>query len=157
MSFQPNSPAARDVAYFLHPYTNAKAHEQNGPMIIERGEGVYVYDDAGKPYLEAMAGLWCASLGFNEKRLVKAATDQLNKLPYYHTFAHKAHLPGIDLAEKLIKLAPVPMSKVFFCSSGSEANDTAIKLVWYYNNARGRHAKKKFISRIKGYHGVTIA
>ncbi|HEY9566573.1 MAG TPA: aspartate aminotransferase family protein [Thalassobaculum sp.] len=157
MSFQPNSPAARDVAYFLHPYTNAKAHEQNGPMIIERGEGVYVYDDAGKPYLEAMAGLWCASLGFNEKRLVQAATDQLNKLPYYHTFAHKAHLPGIDLAEKLINLAPVPMSKVFFCSSGSEANDTAIKLVWYYNNARGRHAKKKFISRIKGYHGVTIA
>src|SRR3546814_11318979 len=95
-----NSPAARDVAYFLHPYTNAKAHEQNGPMIIERGEGVYVYDDAGKPYLEAMAGLWCASLGFNEKRLVQAATDQLNKLPYYHTFAHKAPLPGIDLADK---------------------------------------------------------
>lgn len=157
MSFQPNSPAARDVAYFLHPYTNAKAHEQQGPMIIERGEGVYVYDDAGKPYLEAMAGLWCASLGFSESRLVKAAADQMSKLPYYHTFAHKAHLPGIDLAEKLIKLAPVPMSKVFFCGSGSEANDTAIKLVWYYNNARGRHAKKKFISRIKGYHGVTIA
>jgi len=157
MSFQPNSPAARDVAYFLHPYTNAKAHEQHGPMIIERGEGVYVYDDAGKPYLEAMAGLWCASLGFNEKRLVQAATDQLNKLPYYHSFAHKSHLPGIDLAERLIQLAPVPMSKVFFCSSGSEANDSAIKLVWYYNNARGRHAKKKFISRIKGYHGVTIA
>ncbi|MEQ8398141.1 aspartate aminotransferase family protein [Thalassobaculum sp.] len=157
MSFQPNSPAARDVAYFLHPYTNAKAHEEQGPMIIERGEGVYVYDDAGKPYIEAMAGLWCASLGFSESRLVKAATDQMNKLPYYHTFAHKAHLPGIDLAERLIKLAPVPMSKVFFCGSGSEANDTAIKLVWYYNNARGRHAKKKFISRMKGYHGVTIA
>jgi 4-aminobutyrate--pyruvate transaminase len=157
MSFQPNSPAARDVAYFLHPYTNAKAHEEQGPMIIDRGEGVYVYDDAGKPYLEAMAGLWSASLGFNEQRLVKAATEQMQKLPYYHTFAHKAHLPGIDLAEKLIQLAPVPMSKVFFCSSGSEANDTAIKLVWYYNNARGRHAKKKFISRIKGYHGVTIA
>ena len=157
MSFQPNSPAARDVAYFLHPYTNAKAHEEQGPMIIERGQGVYVYDDAGKAYIEAMAGLWCASLGFDEKRLVKAATAQLEKLPYYHTFAHKAHLPGIDLAEKLIQLAPVPMSKVFFCSSGSEANDTVIKLVWYYNNARGRHAKKKFISRIKGYHGVTVA
>ena len=157
MSFQPNSPAARDVAYFLHPYTNAKAHEEHGPMIIERGEGVYVYDDSGKAYIEAMAGLWCASLGFNEKRLVKAATAQLEKLPYYHTFAHKAHLPGIDLAEKLVKLAPVPMSKVFFCSSGSEANDTVVKLVWYYNNARGRHAKKKFISRIKGYHGVTVA
>ncbi|NQW11758.1 MAG: aspartate aminotransferase family protein [Alphaproteobacteria bacterium] len=157
MSFQPNSPAARDVAYFLHSYTNAKAHEEQGPMIIERGEGVYVWDDGGKKYLEAMAGLWCASLGFNEDRLVKAATEQMKKLPYYHTFAHKAHLPGIDLAEKLIKLAPVPMSKVFFANSGSEANDTAMKLVWYYNNARGRHAKKKFISRVKGYHGVTIA
>jgi len=157
MSFQPNSPAARDVAYFLHPYTNARAHEENGPMIITKGDGVYVYDDGGKQYLEAMAGLWCASLGFKEDRLVKAATEQMQQLPYYHTFAHKAHLPGIDLAEKLIGLAPVPMSKVFFAGSGSEANDTAMKLVWYYNNARGRHAKKKFISRVKGYHGVTIA
>jgi 4-aminobutyrate---pyruvate transaminase len=157
MPFQANSPAARDAAFFLHPYTNARAHEENGPMIIERGEGVYVYDDGGKQYLEAMAGLWCASLGFNEERLVKAATDQMRKLPYYHTFAHKAHLPGIDLAEKLIATAPVPMSKVFFAGSGSEANDTVVKLVWYYNNARGRHAKKKFISRIKGYHGVTVA
>ncbi|WPZ36842.1 aspartate aminotransferase family protein [Thalassobaculum sp. OXR-137] len=157
MSFQPNSPAARDVAYVLHPYTNARAHEENGPMIITKGDGVYVYDDGGKQYLEAMAGLWCASLGFNEDRLVKAATKQMETLPYYHTFAHKAHLPGIDLAEKLINLAPVPMSKVFFAGSGSEANDTAMKLVWYYNNARGRHAKKKMISRVKGYHGVTIA
>src|SRR3546814_16806232 len=118
-------------------------------MIIERGEGVYVYDDAGKPYLEAMAGLWCASLGFNEKRLVQAATDQLNKLPYYHTFAPKAHLPGIDLAEKLINLAPVPMSKVFFCSSVSEANTPASKLVCYYHTARGRPAKKKIIRLTK--------
>src|SRR3546814_17580746 len=125
-------------------------------MIIERGEGVYVYDDAGKPYLEAMAGLWCASLGFNEKRLVQAATDQLNKLPYYHTFAHKAHLPGIDLAEKLINLAPVPMSKVFFCSSGSEANDTEINLVWYYNTASDRTAKKTYNSPNKGYNDTPI-
>ncbi|MDA0339081.1 MAG: aspartate aminotransferase family protein [Proteobacteria bacterium] len=157
MSFQPNSPAARDVAYFLHPYTNARAHEENGPMIITKGDGVYVYDDGGKQYLEAMAGLWCASLGFNESRLVKAATKQLETLPYYHTFAHKAHLPGIDLAEKLINLAPVPMSKVFFAGSGSEANDTAMKLVWYYNNALGRPEKKKIIARDKAYHGVTVA
>jgi 4-aminobutyrate--pyruvate transaminase len=157
MSFQPNSPAARDVAYFLHSYTNARAHEKQGPMIITKGEGVYVWDDGGKQYLEAMAGLWSASLGFKEDRLVEAATKQMQTLPYYHTFAHKAHLPGIDLAEKLVNLAPVPMSKVFFAGSGSEANDTAMKLIWYYNNARGRHAKKKIISRVKGYHGVTIA
>src|SRR3546814_16356378 len=112
-------------------------------MIIERGEGVYVYDDAGKPYLEAMAGLWCASLGFNEKRLVQAATDQLNKLPYYHTFAHKAHLPGIDLAEKLLNLAPVPMSKVSFCSSGSEANATAPTHARYNHNTPAPPAHQK--------------
>ena len=157
MTLQPNSPAARDVAYLLHPYTNFKAHEAKGPMIIDRGEGVYVYDDAGNRYLEAMAGLWSASLGFSEPRLVEAATKQMQKLPYYHQFAHKSHEPGIDLAEKLIGLAPVPMSKVFFANSGSEANDTAMKIVWYYNNARGRHHKKKIISRIQGYHGVTIA
>lgn len=157
MSFQPNSPAARDVAYLIHPYTNMKAHAESGPMIIERGEGVYVYDDAGKKYLEGLAGLWSNSLGWGNQRLVDAATKQMQQLPYYHTFAHKSHLPGIDLAEKLVNMAPVPMSKVFFANSGSEANDTAIKLIWYYNNARGRHHKKKLIGRIEGYHGVTIA
>ena len=79
------------------------------------------------------------------------------KLPYYHTFAHKAHDVGIELAEKLLSIAPVPMSKVFFVNSGSEANDTIVKLVWYYNNALGRPAKKKIISRTKAYHGVTVA
>lgn len=157
MSFQPNSAAARDVAYVLHPYTNLKAHEQQGPMIIERGEGVYVYDEGGKKYLEAMAGLWSTSLGFKSDRLKQAAMKQFDTLPYYHTFAHKSHLPGIDLAEQLIKRAPVEMSKVFFNNSGSEANDTAIKIIWYYNNALGRHAKKKIIGRVNGYHGITLA
>jgi 4-aminobutyrate---pyruvate transaminase len=157
MTIQPNSPAARDVAYMIHPYTNLKAHEESGPMIIVRGEGCYVYDDSGKKYLEGLAGLWSASLGFSVDRLTKAATKQMETLPYYHTFAHKSHLPGIDLAEKLIGLAPAQMAKVFFANSGSEANDTAIKLIWYYNNARGRHHKKKIIGRVEGYHGVTIA
>src|SRR3546814_18987624 len=108
MSFQPNSPAARDVAYFLHPYTNAKAHEQNGPMIIERGEGVYVYDDAGKPYLEALAGPWCAPLGFYEKRLVQAAPAHPNQPPSYNTLDSNAHLPCLALPEMLLNLAPLP-------------------------------------------------
>jgi 4-aminobutyrate--pyruvate transaminase len=153
----PSKSAARDVATTIHPYTNLKLHEAEGPMVITEGDGVYVIDENGKRYIEGLAGLWCVSLGFSEKRLAEAAYRQMLKLPYYHTFAHKATDTGIELAEKLLSIAPVPMSKVFFVNSGSEADDTAAKLVWYYNNALGRPKKKKIISRIKGYHGVTIA
>ncbi|MFP5517379.1 MAG: aminotransferase, partial [Alphaproteobacteria bacterium] len=97
------------------------------------------------------------SLGWGEERLVQAAAKQMRQLSSYHIFGHKSHEPGIDLAEKLIGLAPVPMSKVFFANSGSEANDTAIKLIWYYNNALGRPEKKKILSRQRAYHGVTVA
>ena len=157
MSVRPNSPAARDIAYHLHPYTNARKHEEQGPLIISEGKGVMVRDDQGNEYIEAMAGLWCTALGFSEPRLIKAATAQLEKLPYYHSFAHKVPEAVIDLSEKLIELAPVPMSKAFFANSGSEANDTVVKMIWYYNNARGRPEKKKIIGRIKGYHGITVA
>ncbi len=153
----PNSAAARDVAYSLHPYTNARKHEETGPLIIEHGKGIYVYDDQGKEYIEGMAGLWSVAVGFGEKRLVQAAAAQLDKLPYYHTFSHKAHIPSIDLAERLVKLTPSRLQRVFFANSGSEANDSVVKLVWYYNNAIGRPKKKKIISRIKAYHGITVA
>ena len=149
--------ARRDIATSIHPYTNLKLHETEGPIVITEGEGVFVRDENGKSYLEGLAGLWCASLGFSERRLAEAAYRQMLKLPYYHTFAHKAHDVGIELAEKLLSIAPVPMEKVFFVNSGSEANDTVVKLVWYYNNALGRPRKKKIISRAKAYHGVTVA
>jgi 4-aminobutyrate--pyruvate transaminase len=152
-----NSNAARDIANVLHPYTDHKAHQQAGPVVITRGKGVRVWDDQGKEYIEAVAGLWCASLGFDNERLVQAATTQMRKLPFYHAFTAKSHEPMIDLAEMLIERAPVPMSKVFFGNSGSEANDSAIKMVWYYNNALGRPGKKKIISRRKAYHGITVA
>src|SRR5215469_2177157 len=151
-----NSPSARDIATLLHPYTNLKAHQKKGPLIIARGRGVKVYDDQGKEYIEGLAGLWCVSLGFNEPRLVEAARRQMEVLPYYHSFASKSHGPAIELAERILDLLPDTMSKVFFNNSGSEANDTAIKMVWYYNNALGRPHKKKIISRAKAYHGVTI-
>ncbi|MDA8253182.1 MAG: aspartate aminotransferase family protein [Rhodospirillales bacterium] len=152
-----NSAAARDVAFALHPYTDLRAHLDTGPMVISRGQGVRVWDDAGKGYIDAIAGLWCASLGFSNERLVEAAARQMRTLPFYHTFAAKSHEPMIELAEMLIARAPVPMSKAFFANSGSEANDTAIKMVWYFNNALGRTHKKKIIGRIKGYHGITVA
>jgi 4-aminobutyrate--pyruvate transaminase len=157
MSARLNSAQARDIAHYLHPYTNLSVHEKEGPLVITRGEGVYVYDDAGNRYIEGMSGLFCASLGFSEERLVEAAARQMRKLPFYHVFGGKSNEPGIDLAERLIELSPVPMSKVFFANSGSEANDTAVKLVWYYHNAIGKPQKKKIISRIRGYHGVTVA
>src|SRR6266700_380869 len=157
MSMLPNSQEARDVAYQLHPYTNARTHQQAGPLVIERGEGPYVFDASGKRYFEAMAGLWSVGLGFNEKRLVEAAHRQMQALPFYHTFSAKSHGPSIDLAEKLVALAPVPMSKVFFTNSGSEANDTVLKLIAYRSNALGQPQRKKVISRMRAYHGVTIA
>ncbi|MGB0504794.1 MAG: aminotransferase [Pikeienuella sp.] len=147
---------ARDVEALLHPYTNAVAHRKAGPHVIESGEGVYVFDEQGNRFIEGMAGLWCAGLGFGDEELIEAAREQLGKLPYYHLFGGRSYEPAIELAEKIKDMAPVPMSKVIYQSSGSEANDTQIKLVWYYNNARGKPEKKKIISRVKGYHGVTI-
>ncbi|WFU18092.1 aspartate aminotransferase family protein [Bradyrhizobium sp. CB3481] len=157
MSIRPNSIEARDVARVLHPYTNAVAHEKVGPMMIERGDGIYVIDNEGNRYIEGLAGLFCASLGFSEQRLMDAAYRQMQKLPFYHSFGGKSHDTAVELAERLVDLSPVPMSKVFFVNSGSEANDTAIKLAWYYHNSIGRPAKKKIISRMRAYHGVTIA
>jgi len=152
-----NSAASRDVAHVLKPYTNLKKHRTVPPLLVTRGEGVHVFDEGGREYIEGMAGLWCASLGFSEPRLVKAATDAMSRIPFYHQFTHKGHDLAADLAEKLKSLAPVPMSRVFFANSGSEANDTVIKMVWYLNNALGRPQKKKIIARKRGYHGVTVA
>jgi 4-aminobutyrate--pyruvate transaminase len=149
--------ASRDIATAIHPYTNLKLHETEGPLVITEGDGVFVRGEDGKQYLEGLSGLWCVSLGFSERRLAEAAYRQMLKLPFYHTFAHKATDIGIELAEKLLSIAPVPMTKVFFVNSGSEANDTVVKLIWYYNNAIGRPRKKKIISRTKAYHGVTVA
>ncbi len=152
-----NSLARADIATTLHPYTNARRHEEKGPLVIARGEGIHVYDEAGKQYSEGLAGLWSVGVGFNEKRLVDAAHKQMQALPYYHTFAHKAHEPSIRLAEKLVEMTPEGLDRVFFTNSGSEANDTVVKMVWYMNNALGRPEKKKFLARIKGYHGITVA
>ncbi len=155
--FAANSPEARDIANHLHPYTNPDLLRENGPQIINGGHGIYVEDNDGTQFIEGMSGLWCASFGFGEKELVDAAITQLQKLPFYHSFTGKTVNPAIDLAEALMKIAPQGLDKVFFCNSGSEANDTAIKMVWYYHAAIGKPEKKKIISRKRGYHGVTLA
>lgn len=149
--------AARDVETLVHPYTNLATFRETGPLVLERGHGVWVYDEGGKPYLEGMAGLWCTALGYSNEELVEAASEQLSRLPFTHLFSGRSHDPAIELAETLKELMPCPTSKVFFTSSGSEANDTQVKLLWYLNNALGRPRKKKIVSQLRGYHGVTVA
>ena len=148
---------ARDMASLLHPFTNLTQLRQNGPTVISRGAGVFVYGADGKDYLEAMGGLWCTALGWGEEELAETAAEQMRKLSFQHIFGGKSHEPAIALAEKLKDVSPFPVGKVFFANSGSEANDSQIKFMWYAANARGQTKKKKIIARDKAYHGVTLA
>ena len=150
VNYIPNSIEARDVASLVHMQTNLRRHQQEGPLVIARGEGCRVFDDSGRDYIEAVAGLWCASLGFGSERLAKVAYEQMRKLGYYHLYRHRSTEPAIELAETLLKIAPVPMARVVFQCSGSEANDTAIKLAWYYWNAVGKPQRTKIIARQHG-------
>ena len=137
--------------------TNLALHEERGPLMIERGKGIYVYDIEGKEYIEGLAGLWCTALGYGVEELAETAAEQMRKLSFGHLFGSKTHEPAIALAERLKQMVPIDNGRVFFGNSGSEANDSQVKFVWYYNNAIGRPEKKKIISRRRAYHGVTVA
>jgi len=145
-----------DLAHFVHPQTDLAAHADTGPLVIARGDGVFVEDIDGNRYLEGMAGLWCTGLGFSEPRLVEAARRQLEILPYYQSFAGRGHEAGIRLADELAAIAPAGLRHVFFASSGSEANDSAIKFAWYYWAAQGAPERTTILARRRAYHGVTI-
>ena len=149
--------AVRDIETVIHPYTNLARHREVGPLILNEGRGIYLYDDQGKRYIEGMAGLWCTALGYGNQEIAEAGAEALRKVSFTHAFGGKSHDGVIELSEKLKELAPCPASKILFGTSGSEANDMQIKLSWYYNNARGKREKKKIISRVRAYHGVTIA
>ena len=140
---------SRDVEALLHPTTNLFTHKTAGPLVLERGEGIYVVDSDGKRYIEGLAGLWCTALGYGNQELIETAKEQMGKLSFTHLFGGRSHEPAIELAEKIKAIAPCPTSKVFFTASGSETNDSQIKLAWYYNNARGKPNKKKIICRVK--------
>jgi 4-aminobutyrate--pyruvate transaminase len=154
---RPNSIEARDQRSVIHGLTNLKTHLECGPLIMDCGRGVWVKDAHGNEYIEGMSGLWCLSLGFGQKRLIAAATKQMETLAYYHLTNHRSHGPVIELAEKLLSISPVPMSHVWFANSGSEANDCAARIAWYYWNAVGQPDRRKFISHHRAYHGNTIA
>ena len=152
----PGSLAALDLEHLLHPVTPLPAHHEKGPSLRVRAEGVYIYDEHGKQYLEGLAGLWCTALGYGEEELVRVSSESMRNLSYAQLFGGVSHEPAIRLAEKLKSMMPFPAGRVFFGLSGSDANDTQIKLMWYYHNLIGKPEKKKIIARDGGYHGTTI-
>ncbi|MEM8951654.1 MAG: aminotransferase [Pseudomonadota bacterium] len=141
----------------FHPYTALADHLEKGVRVISEGEGVWVKDPDGKSYLDAVAGLWCVNIGYGRTEVADAIHEQAKKLAYFHSFSSMGTEPSIRLADRLLRLAPDGMSKVLFGNTGSDANDTNVKLVWYYNALRGKPEKVKLIARQQGYHGVTVA
>jgi L-2,4-diaminobutyrate transaminase len=149
-----------DRRYVFHPFTAPRRHETEGGLLIVRGEGCVLWDDENRAYLDAMAGLWCVNVGYGRPEMVDAIARQIERLSYYHGFSSMTTEAPALLAERVVERVRastgVPMTKIFFGNSGSDANDTHAKLVWFYNNALGRPEKKKIISRRRGYHGVTV-
>lgn len=154
-SFSPNSWEARDLRTMLHGFSHLGTLHENGPVIMARGEGIYVEDAHGKRYLEGNSGLWNMVVGFDHPGLIEAACEQYRRFPAYHTFFGRVSEPSVALAEKLIEIAPVPMGKVFFTNSGSEANDTVVKMLWMINRRLGKPECRKILTRKNAYHGVT--
>ena len=158
-----SSEAARQLSEFdrqsvFHPFTALRTHEESGaPVVMVEASGAVMHDTEGREYIDAMAGLWCVNVGYGRHEIADAMRDQAIELSYCHAFSSMASDKPAVLAARLKEMTPVPMSKVFFGNSGSDANDTQVKLVWYYNNALGRPEKKKVIARQRGYHGVTVA
>ncbi|NNG04817.1 MAG: aspartate aminotransferase family protein [Inquilinus sp.] len=158
-----NAPRNADWArvhtpHHLPPFTDHKAlAEEGGSRVIERAEDIYLWDSEGHRILDGMAGLWCVNVGYGRRELADAAHRQMLQLPYYNTFFKTATPPVMELAEKLVELTPKGLNRVFFANSGSEANDTVVRLVRHYWNLKGAHRKKTFISRNYAYHGSTVA
>lgn len=153
----PESLLSQDMQNHLHPFTLLSDHQKNGPMVIAKGKGTRVTDHLGREYLDAFAGLWCVNVGYGRSEIAEAVSNQIQQLNYFHSFLAMANEPTIALADRLKRLMPASIDKVFFGLSGSDANDTNIKIVWLYNNLRGQPQKKKLIARRSGYHGVTVA
>ncbi|GAA6131441.1 aspartate aminotransferase family protein [Halopseudomonas sabulinigri] len=148
---------AMDAAHYLHPFTDHKELGARGTRIIERAEGVYLWDSEGNKVLDGMAGLWCVNVGYGRKELAEAAYQQMLQLPYYNSFFQCANPPAVQLAKAIADVAPAHMNHVFFTGSGSESNDTVLRMVRRYWDLKGKSGKKTIISRINGYHGSTVA
>ena len=139
----------------LHGFTDLKNLDHLGPIVLNQAKGIYVYDQNGKKYLDANSGLWNSVVGFDHPRMIEAAKKQYEKFSGYHSFFGRIAEPAVALADKLIEISPFNKGKVFFTNSGSEANDTTVKLLWFINRKKGLSNKRKIITRINSYHGVT--
>lgn len=148
---------ALDSANHLHPFTTHHDLREKGPRVITHAEGVYIYDSDGNKILDGMAGLWCVQLGYGVDELARAAYDTLKKLPYYNLFFQTTTPYAAELAALIASKTPAGVDQILFSSSGSEANDSALKLIWYYWNLMGKPNKKAIISRQRAYHGSTVA
>ena len=146
-----------DKAHFIHPFTDSKSLGEKGTRVIERAEGVYIWDVQGKKLLDGMAGLWCVNVGYGRQSIVDAVSKQMQQLPYYNSFFQCTHPPAIELAKTIAELAPKHMNTVFFTGSGSESNDTNLRMVRRYWDLKGQPNKKTIISRHNAYHGSTVA
>ena len=157
MSIKASAAEEADRRFVFHPFSQLDRHEQDGsPSMIVAGSGARVQDIHGRSYIDGMAGLWCVNAGYGRVELAETMRAYAERLGYYHAFSSMGtDTPGL-LAERLIEMAPPGMSKVFFGCTGSDANDTQVKLVWFYNNALGRPEKKKIVARNRGYHGVSV-
>jgi adenosylmethionine-8-amino-7-oxononanoate aminotransferase len=144
-----------DKAHFVHPFTHFDSFSKSGSLIITEAKGAYVFDSRGKRYLDGIGGLWCMSIGYGEEEMVQAVADQTRKLHFFSAFVSVTNPPAVSLATKLAHLAPGDLNRVFFTSSGSDANDTAVRLAHYYNGRRGKPGKRHIISRLGAYHGST--
>ncbi len=148
---------AADAAHFLHPFTDFQALAAKGARIIERADNIYLWDTDGHKILDAMSGLWCVNVGYGQQALIDAATRQLKELPFYNAFFQTATPPAIELAELLDEVTPPWFHHVFFSGSGSEANDTIVRMVRRYWDLMGQPGRDVIISRVNGYHGSTMA
>ena len=148
---------ALDSAHFLHPFTDHKELHQKGSRIIERADGVYLFDSEGNRLLDAMAGLWCVNVGYGRKDLAAVAQKQMEQLPYYNSFFQTAHPPVIELSKLLSEVTPDHLNYVFLTNSGSESNDTVVRMVRHYWTSLGHPEKQTIISRKNAYHGSTVA
>lgn len=146
-----------DRAHVFHPYTSIAEQRGQDGRVLRAGRGVWISDVDGNEIIDGMAGLWCVAAGYGRDEIADAMASQARQLGYGHSFLGQSHEPGIELAARLARFTPDGLDHFFFCNSGSEANDTAVKLVWSLQNLRGRPAKKKIISREGAYHGVTLA
>jgi adenosylmethionine-8-amino-7-oxononanoate aminotransferase len=145
----------KDRAHFLHPWTHFDLFKSEGSLVLTEAKGARVFDSQGKSYLDGIGGLWCVNIGYGRKEMAEAIAEQALKLPFYNTFVDTTNPPAAELAAKVASLAPGDLDHVFFTTSGSESNDTAVRLIHFYNARRGKPHKKHMIARKDGYHGST--